>query len=93
MGWNRESFHTLNWNSQSLGIALIGHFDEEMPTIEALNSLENLISCGLIRQYIKNSYRIHGHRDARRTSCPGENLYQYIRGMTIFEAGPLNGYN
>ena len=90
LGWNKEGFHTLGWNHNSIGIGMIGNYNDEYPSNEMLSALQNLIACGLKNGFIGKSYRIHGHRDVRRTACPGHNLYKYLQQMNNFESTPLN---
>ncbi|CAG2168499.1 unnamed protein product [Oppiella nova] len=91
VGWNKEGFHTLNWNRYSLGIAFVGNYNEVEPSVEMLDSLEELIKCGKNKGYIRPDYQLHGHRDALTTTeCPGEELYTDISQMPHFVPGPLN---
>ncbi|MFH1230284.1 MAG: peptidoglycan recognition family protein [Planctomycetota bacterium] len=60
-------------NQQSIGICLVGNFDESKPTSKQIESLTNLIS-NLQKQYRIPPDKILVHRevDKNRTNCPGK---------------------
>src|SRR5207302_418857 len=60
-------------NIQNLGVCLIGNFDEEKPTKAALDALKRVLD-HLCRTYNIAHNRVYGHRELRKTECPGENL-------------------
>lgn len=61
-------------NSNSLGISLVGNFEEEEPTEAQLNTLSNLVK-DLTAKFNIPKDKIFGHRDLKQTACPGNNLY------------------
>jgi len=63
-------------NSNSVGIALAGNFEEIEPTKEQLNTLSKLIKKLQADYYIPDD-KIFGHKDLKSTACPGKNLYKY----------------
>lgn len=86
-------YHTLNYNYQSIGIALIGTFHDTYPTPEMDFALENLIDCLVESGYLRPNYSLHGHRDARCTICPGDAAYSRLSQMANFQPGPLARYS
>ncbi len=80
--------HTLCKNNGSLGIALLGNFQNETPTTAALQALQSLIKAksqtynidtqGMSLFYGDLLPNIIGHRNVRATSCPGEQLYNLL---------------
>ena len=78
-GWGKVGAHTRNYNSAGLGICLIGNFNDEWPTNDALNAARRLIECGVSSGRIRSDYTLRGHRDMGSTECPGNNLYNIIR--------------
>lgn len=62
-------------NHQAVGIALVGNFNEEMPTKNQLHSLAVLINA-LRRYYRIPTNHVMGHRDVSgaNTDCPGINF-------------------
>lgn len=65
--------HCKNFNTTSVGICLIGNFEEENPTDEQYQSLAKLIN--YLRKYFINSQaKIYTHRQLNATLCPGKNF-------------------
>lgn len=83
--------HTLCKNNGSLGIALLGNFQNALPTPEALQALQSLIKAktqtynidpqGMSLFYGDLLPNIVGHRNVRATSCPGDQLYSLLPGL------------
>ena len=65
--------HTGGHNTGTIGIVLLGNFEESDPTTEQLTSLKALIAC-LSTEY--EITHLAGHRDFQpdETVCPGEKL-------------------
>ena len=71
--------HTLNQNSDSIGICLEGRLTQEKPTKAQMNSLKQVLA------YLRGIYGnipFKGHKDYMATDCPGS-LMEYM--------GELNG--
>lgn len=67
---NTVSSHVLDFNTPSIGIALIGNFQEEKPTRSQYRSARKLVS-KLTLEY-PQIWRVSHHRDHKSTSCPGQ---------------------
>lgn len=78
--------HFCGQNSSTLGICLLGNFEKEEPSQQALTSLINLCTwkCGkeLLNPKNTNNHTLNsslpviaGHLDGCATLCPGTNLY------------------
>lgn len=79
-GWNTVGAHVRGYNSQSIGIAIIGNFTSKKPSSAALSVVKRLISCGVSMGKLSRSYTLHGHRDGDSSRpCPGTALYNEIR--------------
>jgi len=63
----------LEYNEYGIGICLVGDFQTGRPTAAQLRSLARL-NAFLMRAYHIPLDRIIGHRDAKKTNCPGRNL-------------------
>jgi len=61
--------HTLNYNSQAIGICLTGKFMESKPTTAQMDALEELLTALRGRHQQATIVR---HRDLQATSCPGD---------------------
>jgi hypothetical protein len=82
-----QGAHFCGTNSNTMGVCVMGNFEEVSPTSDAQASLEELLAWKsdennidpTARQYHSSSgvdlYTISGHRDGCSTLCPGENLY------------------
>ncbi len=82
--------HFCATNSGTMGVCLLGNFQDAPPTPEALESLKKLLawkSCasnlqplgmGLHASSSKNLFVISGHRDGCNTLCPGDTFYPML---------------
>ncbi|NBC05438.1 MAG: hypothetical protein GVY20_17265, partial [Bacteroidetes bacterium] len=87
--------HFCGTNSNTMGIALMGNFEEVKPTLDSQNSLIELLSWKSDEKNIDpigkdfhpssgfNLFTISGHRDGCSTLCPGENLYMNLPQIRI----------
>jgi len=80
--------HSYGYNSGSIGIAVLGNYDQtEVPTkvISTLKTfiaekakIHNIVVSGKSYYNGEYLYNILGHRDVAATACPGQNLYDLI---------------
>ncbi|MDZ7658315.1 N-acetylmuramoyl-L-alanine amidase [Fodinibius sp.] len=82
-----QGAHFCGTNSNTMGVCLLGNFEEVQPSTNALNNLEELLAWKSDEKNIDPTersfhassgfrlYTISGHRDGCSTLCPGENLY------------------
>lgn len=80
--------HAQGFNSKSIGINIVGDFEQGTPNPEQIESAAILIAelCN-IYGITPTTESVVGHRDLMPTTCPGENLYsilQDIRGKAIW---------
>ena len=64
--------HAQGFNWESVGINVVGDFEQEEPMPEQVESLARLVA------YLEDQYgelQVCGHRDLMNTDCPGANLY------------------
>ncbi len=59
------------YNSQGIGICLIGNFENEPPTRAQIASVKELVGL-LSREYGIGVDEVIPHRDVKATACPGE---------------------
>ncbi|XP_017752210.1 PREDICTED: peptidoglycan recognition protein 3-like [Eufriesea mexicana] len=78
-GWNYVGAHAPGYNTQSIGICIIGDFSDFLPSEVALKAVNTLVDYGVSLGKISEDYRIIGHRQVRNTVCPGEVLYRYLQ--------------
>ena len=67
--------HAQGFNWESVGINVVGDFDQQEPEAEQVESLARLIAY-LSVQY--GNIQIQGHCDLMNTDCPGANLYSQL---------------
>ncbi|XP_012682131.2 peptidoglycan recognition protein 5 isoform X2 [Clupea harengus] len=80
-GWGIVGAHTKGHNQDSVGIAVMGNFNNDLPTSAALSSVKRLLQDGVSRGWLHSNYTIFGHRDLANTECPGDKLYPEIQRL------------
>ncbi|KAL7300630.1 hypothetical protein TKK_0006617 [Trichogramma kaykai] len=78
-GWGVVGAHTLNYNACSIGISLVGTFNEVEPSLPQLAATRNLIEYGVEHGHIARDYTLLGHRQCRDTLSPGNAAYKIIK--------------
>lgn len=84
--------HAADNNTGSVGVALLGDFSRRAPSAAAMESLAGLLAWKADRHGVdplgsttwsggRTLPTIVGHRDAGRTSCPGDQLYARLGGL------------
>ncbi|KAL1401475.1 hypothetical protein pipiens_006575 [Culex pipiens pipiens] len=86
IGWHRVGAHTRGYNSKSIGIAFIGDFSEELPTVKALRAAGKLLRCGVALGELDPEYMLYGARQLSATASPGDALYADIQDWDHFDA-------
>ncbi|XP_028275234.1 peptidoglycan recognition protein 5 [Parambassis ranga] len=74
-GWGVVGAHAKGHNSDSLGIAFLGNFNNDTPSREAISAVKQLLKSGVSRGFVHSAFSLLGHRDLGQTECPGSNLY------------------
>lgn len=71
-------YHASNWeaNKRSIGICLVGNFDQEYPSEAHIRAVSDLIK-GLVGRY-PNVNKVSAHREYSKKSCPGKNISDMI---------------
>ncbi|XP_034950990.1 peptidoglycan-recognition protein SC2-like [Chelonus insularis] len=92
-GWDYVGAHAPGYNTQSIGVSIIGDFSHFLPNRGALEALHNLIECGVSLGKISTNYSIIGHRQGRNTVCPGEEFFNYVMTMPRWTSTPVPVYS
>ncbi|XP_072743376.1 peptidoglycan recognition protein 3 [Anoplolepis gracilipes] len=92
-GWDYVGAHAPGYNTQSIGICILGDFSDFLPNSAALNTLDALIACGISLGKISDKYNVIGHRQTRNTECPGESFYEYVINLPRWTANPIPIYS
>ncbi|MBP2643054.1 MAG: N-acetylmuramoyl-L-alanine amidase family 2 [Firmicutes bacterium] len=71
--------HTLHHNETSIGINLVGNFEEAVPTDAQIDTAAKLVAA-LCHIYTlsPDETTLLGHRDLNDTLCPGKSLYELL---------------
>ncbi|XP_014482418.1 PREDICTED: peptidoglycan-recognition protein SC2-like [Dinoponera quadriceps] len=88
-GWDYVGAHAIGYNTQSIGICVLGDFTDFLPNAAALKALNELIACGVSLGKISDKYNVIGHRQTRATECPGESFYKYVKALPRWTANPI----
>lgn len=74
----RIGSHTGGHNTTSVGIALIGNYENDAPTKKQIAALVWLLIEGVKRGWWRQPILTGGHRDTKATACPGRKAYAEI---------------
>ncbi|CAL7950367.1 unnamed protein product [Xylocopa violacea] len=88
-GWDYIGAHAPGYNTQSIGICVIGDFSDFLPNEKALNAVKALIDYGVSLGKISEDYHVIGHRQARNTACPGTTFYKYVQTHLRWTNAPI----
>jgi N-acetylmuramoyl-L-alanine amidase-like protein/LGFP repeat-containing protein len=94
--------HAGDYNTNTVGVSLIGNFETARPTKKMKNALVRFIGWRLGTSYkpargtvVVNGHRferISGHRDAMSTACPGRYVYRWLPKLRNRVASYLSDY-
>ena len=93
--------HALGFNTGSVGVAVLGNFEQDDVPAEAFTALDDLLAwrldvghvdplstVGFVSGGSVSSLRaISGHRDVNSTACPGEKLYEQLDAIALQVSG------
>jgi hypothetical protein len=68
-----QGAHVRGQNDNNLGIVLMGNFDQQRPTPDALRTLERFVAAQMSRYGVPLS-GVRTHQELAPTACPGRNL-------------------
>lgn len=72
-----QGAHVRGQNDNNLGIVLMGNFDTQRPTPDALKTLERFVAAQMQRYSVPLS-SVRTHQELAPTACPGRNLQAYL---------------
>lgn len=84
--------HTEFYNTGSLGVCLLGNFEEISPTVPQIEATQALVNWLAVRLSLTH---LAGHRDFNpQTLCPGATLYPLLDGLagSVFLLHGTDGY-
>ncbi|MCX6024608.1 MAG: N-acetylmuramoyl-L-alanine amidase [Chloroflexi bacterium] len=90
-GWPVLGGHALKYNNGSIGIVLLGTFNEATPPAPMMQALVSLVSAQAVQYGVhpsassyfidKTLQNICGHRDCIQTACPGDGMYALLPSL------------
>lgn len=83
----RIGSHTAGRNSTSVGIVLVGNYENQPVTPEQDSALAWLLNEGVTQQFWRLNTITWGHRDLKATACPGKNAYDRIAHFNALADG------
>ncbi|HYE03451.1 MAG TPA: peptidoglycan recognition family protein [Phycisphaerales bacterium] len=72
-----QGAHVADTNENNLGIMVMGNFDQQTPTPQALAALERFTGQQMARYRIPLA-RVHTHQELKPTRCPGNALQAFM---------------
>lgn len=75
-----QGAHVKYNNEQNLGIMLLGNFEEQSPTPQALASLQRFVASQMSRYHVPVR-SVYTHQELRPTLCPGRTLQSRLVAM------------
>ncbi|MBX3357879.1 MAG: N-acetylmuramoyl-L-alanine amidase [Phycisphaeraceae bacterium] len=72
-----QGAHVQDNNEHNIGILVLGNFNEQRPTPQALGSLDQFLAQEMARYRVPLS-RVYTHQEIRSTECPGRSLQMYM---------------
>lgn len=77
-GWDHVGAHCTGWNTATIGVCLIGDYNNVDPPHVALESIGALYDAA--QSHVGHILRLMGHRDSgASTDCPGDRLESWVR--------------
>lgn len=77
-GYGTELAHALGHNRSHLGVAVIGNYDDALPSVHALAAVRQCHAEA--ETWASRTLPVTGHRDLVATGCPGDALYAWATG-------------
>lgn len=85
-GWDKIGAHTFNYNTGSVGIALIGNFADASPTQPTLDAVKRLIERGVALDKLSRNYKLYAHCQLIQAASPGVNVFNEIKNWPHWNA-------
>jgi hypothetical protein len=73
-----QGAHVKDNNENNLGIMVLGHFNHQRPTPQALAALDRFVATQMARHDVPLG-RVKTHQEIKATECPGYHLQRYMQ--------------
>lgn len=84
VGWHKIGAHTYGYNSKSIGIAFLGNFQDESPSVKALENAKKFLECGKRIGELSSNYSLIGGKQVISSVSPGYELFKEIQDWPHF---------
>lgn len=78
-GWYKQGAHTSGYNRGSIGISIIGNFNNKLPNIKQISDVLTLIAQGNELKILANDYEIFAAAQLKNTISPGYAFMKLIK--------------
>lgn len=78
-GWDNQGAHTKGYNTDSICIAFIGTYSNDLPKNISINAAFELIDEGVKLKKLQENYKLYGARQLNGLESPGEKFYSVIK--------------
>ncbi len=73
----KQGAHVKDQNEHNIGVMVLGNFEVQQPTPQALASVDQFLSVLMQRHKVSLS-RVYTHQEIGQSGCPGRNLQRYM---------------
>ena len=73
----KQGAHVKDQNEHNIGILVLGNFDVQRPTPQALASLDQFLAMQM-QKYSVRLNNVYTHKEIGQSQCPGTNLQRYM---------------
>ncbi|XP_024947433.1 peptidoglycan recognition protein isoform X2 [Cephus cinctus] len=87
-GWYQEGAHTYGYNKKSIGVFLVGSFQDQEPSQQMIDTAHKLIRCGKSLGFLRRSVRVIAARQVSSTLSPGQKVFNKIRNWPEWVSNP-----
>lgn len=87
-GWKSEGAHTYGYNARSIGIALIGTFNDYLPPARQIKAARQIIEKGVKMGYIASNYTLLAASQVSQTQSPGTLLAENLKTWPHWAEAP-----
>ncbi|CAB3246191.1 unnamed protein product [Arctia plantaginis] len=77
-GWDHIGAHSGRADNHSIGICMIGDWENTKPPEIQMDALKALLRTGVLTGKVKRDYKLIGHKQTRKTNCPGNALMKEL---------------
>lgn len=77
-GWKFGGNHTTGYNNTSIGIAFLGSFTDQEPSMNQVDAAKKLVDYSFEMNKVAKDYKLVGQNQVKETSSPGSSIRKII---------------